>query len=395
MRKILAFICILLFGQSSYAQIYRGFDPYEVKDMIQLCNSFTYLDLYNDDEAILPEGYKKEFTSGTFGMDNKYQVYVKEDVAVLNFRGSTDEQLSWMANFKSAMIPAKGRIKIQNDIFDYDLANDTAAAVHSGYVLGLAYLHKSVLMQIKYLNAIGVYDIYITGHSQGGALAELMHAYLDRLPNDVVPDKNQFKTYAFANPMIGNKAFANEYNMKYALKEWSMSIINPADPIPHMPVSYKEESVMSPQGIASLFNGNTDRKEFMTNMFMQTFEKSATRYVQSMSSRAQDQIAKELGSVEMPEYVNDINYAVTGDRHELPPFEYPVILKDSTILKNDSLLQVLSVDPATGHFIDKTLYMKEPMFFQHKPHNYYVGILKTYFKEEYDLLEPKILPENL
>lgn len=395
MRRFFPILFVLVFAQPSFAQMSSGLQWGEVKDMIQLCNSFTYLDLYDDDSAIIPEGYKKEFTSGVFGLDNMFQVYLRDNYAVMNFRGSTDHELSWLANFKSAMIPAKGKIKVKNIEFEYDMADDSTAAVHSGYMLGLAYLYQSVLMQIKYLNAIGVYDIYMTGHSQGGSLAALTMVYLDRLPSTIIPERNRFKLYAFANPMIGNKSFVDEYNLRYAISGWSFSVINPADHVPRLPMSYKEEKVVSPQGIASLISGDTDKREFLTNVFFQTFEKGATRYVQSMSENAEERISKELGLVDMPKYTNDINYYEIGDRYELPPVEYPKILKDSTILKNDSLLNVLAIDPVTGHFIDKNLYKKEPMFFQHKPHNYYLTLMKTYFRQEYDVIKPEILPENL
>ena len=35
------------------------------------------------------------------------------------------------------------------------------------------------------------------------------------------------------------------------------------------------------------------------------------------------------------------------------------------------------------------------MFYQHKPYNHYVGVLKRWYPEEYSTLEKKWLPENL
>ncbi|MCV9386339.1 lipase family protein [Reichenbachiella ulvae] len=396
MKKVFIFLLFLFFFQVTYAQFKSGLVWHEVKDMIQICNSFTYLELYDDDSVILPDGYKKEFTSGTLGMDNKFQVYIKgeNEAAVLNFRGSTDQELSWLANFKSAMIPAKGQIKIQSEAYDYDLSDDSTAAVHSGYLLGLAYLHQSVLMQIKYLNAIGIYDIYITGHSQGGSLAALMMVYLDRLGPEMISDKNQFKMYAFANPMIGNKSFVDEYNLEYAKKGWSFSFIIPSDIVPKLPISY-EEGTLSSKEIHALVDGEIDRMDFLSNILFNSLNRKVTRFVDTMSSRAESRIVNELGSVEMPKHRNEINYYPIGNRFELPPVEYPKVLKDSSILKSDSLLNKISIDPATGHVVNKHFYKKEPMFFQHKPHNYYLSLMKTYFRQEYDVIRPEILPENL
>ena len=48
------------------SQLQPGFDKYEARDLIAICNSFTFLDLYNSDQEILPAGYEKRYTSGVF-----------------------------------------------------------------------------------------------------------------------------------------------------------------------------------------------------------------------------------------------------------------------------------------------------------------------------------------
>jgi hypothetical protein len=96
----------------------------------------------------------------------------------------------------------------------------------------------------------------------------------------------------------------------------------------------------------------------------------------------------------MPEYVKDIRYYKLSERIEVPPVEYPRVLKDSSILHNDSLMAVYTRD-AEGHFINTDLYKKEPWAYQHKPYNYYVSILKMYFPEQYATLPKKFLQENL
>ena len=91
MTRYFLTVFILFFTYSSFAKLETGFDKSEARDMIMICNSFTYLELYQDDEDILPDGYEKQYASGTFGMDNRYQVYLKGNIAVINFRGSTDK----------------------------------------------------------------------------------------------------------------------------------------------------------------------------------------------------------------------------------------------------------------------------------------------------------------
>ena len=68
-------LLVLVLNLEAFGQLRNGFDKQEAIDMAALCNSFPFLDLYNSDAEILPTGYKKRYTSGVFGMDNKYQIY--------------------------------------------------------------------------------------------------------------------------------------------------------------------------------------------------------------------------------------------------------------------------------------------------------------------------------
>ncbi len=118
MRTQLILLAILV-SFSAYAELKPGFDKNEARDMIALCNSYTFLDLYGSDAEIIPNDYKKIYTSATFGTDNKYQIYLHGDVAVINFRGSTDKQISWMQNMYSSMIPARNSMVINGEKFTY------------------------------------------------------------------------------------------------------------------------------------------------------------------------------------------------------------------------------------------------------------------------------------
>ena len=359
-----------------------------------ICNSFTYLDLYQDDEEILPEGYDKRYTSGTFGMDNKYQVYVKENIAVINFRGSTDKQLSWIENFHASMIPAKGMIKVEGRRFDYCFAKDSGAAVHSGYALGIAFLEQELMSWIKMLNHEGIYNIILTGHSQGGALANMFRAYLENLPPNVLPEKNIFKTYAFASPMVGNKKFAQEYNELFGKDGTSFNILNTSDVIPTFPVNYNDTNYLRDNVNALIYGKNFSIKKMLLEGGARIFDDRLSQLMGYVGNSVNKKIGKEVSAIEMPVRVKDINYFPLESRIELDAFEYPKILKDSSILENDSLMQIYGRDDA-GNFYNKKLYKSGSWTFQHKPHNYYVAILKNYFPADFESLEQKYLPENL
>lgn len=379
------------------AQVVPGFDKYEARDMIRICNSFTFVDLYNSDEEILPDSYKKYYTSGVQGMDNKFQIYThkKEKIAVINLRGSTDKKISWMENLYAAMIPSKGEIEIEGEVVPYQFASDTNAYVHSGYALGIAYLSRDILFHINNINNLGIHNIIITGHSQGGALAQMLMAYLYYLDEARLSKNNRFKVYSFAAPKVGNQRFVEEYNEKFVATELSYLIINPADPVPKMPLSYKD-NLLSKEGVMSYLMepGSLNMKEIAFHGMANVLENKLQRTSTWFSGSVEKQISNDLGHVKMPAYVDDINYRTIGNKISLTPVEYPIHLKDSSILQNDSLMAALPRDE-NGLFEDKSLYETGNNFYQHKPYNYYVSVLKKYFPAEYEALEKKYLPENL
>lgn len=378
-------------GAIAYAQFSDGFDKERARDLVRICNSFTSIDLFNSDEEILPEGYEKLYTSSAYGMDNKFQVYKSGDIGVIHFRGSTAERISWLENINSGMIPAEGTMKMNGTPFDYCFAKDEAAAVHSGYALGIGFLREDILFQLKELNRKGVHDVIITGYSQGGALANLAMAWLHQLPAEKLSPKNSFKTYAFAAPMVGNKAFAREYDHSYCVDGMSYNIINPKDPIPRFPLSYhesKEGFVMKNLKKAMSEEKDLYMQELVTEGAALLLEDEMKKLVDRMGQKTDQQIEREVGPFELPPRVDDIDYEPICNRKRLRPVKYPKVMKDSSILSNDSLMAVKERGP-NGHLKDESLYEDEPWGYQHKPYNYYYAFLKTYFPRRYRKVAPR------
>lgn len=393
-RKIgisLAFIIFIML--SCHAQIESGFKPSEAKDMIQICNSFSYMDLYGSDKTIIPFGYNKIYTSEPTEMDNKFQIYKNGNEAVISFRGTTGKQLSWMENLYASMIPVKGKIIVNGDPFRYQLGQNKSSHIHAGYTLAIYYFKEDLLKQIKKLNKEGVYNIYLTGHSQGASLAQLVRAYFDYLPKKELSKKNTFKIYAFGSPMIGDKSFIEEYNKKYCKTGMSFLINNPNDYIPKLPFSYNDSTFWQ-ENISKLL---TNRDEFSSKKtalggLSLLFKDKIIDIAKNMSKNIEAQIFKKLGDIEMPEFDEELNYATTGNLIELPPTVYPLELKASTIRKNDSLMNTLEIDD-DGNFKDKSLYKKHGFSHQHKPYNYYTSFLKEFFPKEYASLDKKYFVE--
>lgn len=393
-RLLVARVLVLLPGVGVSQP--ADFDPALARDLSALCATHTFRDLYGSDAAIMPEGYTLIHTSTPRGMDNLFQVFRKGAMGVIEVRGSTADPLSWMENIHAAMLPARGTVEIDGRPFEYHFADDTAAAVHAGYTLGVAFIADEVVEQLRSLDRQGVHDIVITGHSQGGALAHLLRAHLEHLPTGRVPARLRFRTYAFANPMVGNAAFAKGYGEAFCSTGTSFSIINPEDPVPGMPLAYHDHRIFSSGTLNGMVSGQDgyDVRSVARSALFRMFRGTLTDLAQYTSTSVEKRIAKPVGEVRLPPYREEMNYAPMPERVLLEPFPYPLILRDSTILENDSIMRANPRDE-DGVFHNKALYRKAPGFFQHKPYNYFVAILRRWFPDRYAALRVKVLPENL
>lgn len=398
MKRFVGVLLLLAASVNLNAQHVTGFIPAEARDMIQVCNSYTYLDLYGSDASIIPAGYQRVYTSQPMGMDNMFQVYidVKQKKGILNFRGSTAKKSSWLENMYASMIPAEDEITRNGEKFNYKLAEDSKASVHAGYVLALSYLASEIKNQINKQNKNGIYTWFITGHSQGGALTQLVRAYLNYLPKKELSKKNEFKVYAFANPMVGNMAFAASYKKNFVDPGMSFLLHNPEDVVPKMPLNYNDTSFLKSNLQTLLFDReNFDVKESAMQGMLNMFGSNVNRFNNFFSNNVYGQLVKELGDFKMPTYRKESNYTHTSEPLSLPPTEYPLELKDSSILLNDSLMHVYKRDE-NGVFENKKLYKKQSALLQHKPYNYYTALLKVYYPNDYNLLEQKyfVLPDE-
>ncbi|MFZ1330740.1 MAG: hypothetical protein WAR83_01045 [Flavobacteriales bacterium] len=381
------FSILVLNSTGLYGQLQSGFQPDEARDMIMLCNTHTFIDLYGSDEKMIPDGYTRIYSSVATPLDTKFEVFRKGNVGVIEFRGSTANMMSWMVNVHSSMIPAEGRMVINGNKFDYEFAEDTSAAVHAGFALVIGTIADEILGQLKELHKLGVSDVIITGHSQGGAVAHLMRAYLEHLPRRKLPAQMEFKTYSFAAPMVGDKAFAAEYERDFCTRLSSFSIIEPEDPVPDMPIAYSEGNAFSMQNILAMMTGGQSIKSNAKNALLNLFSGGMEKITGAADVSIAKRVEGAVGEVVMPEYRKEWNYHPMATKIELDVFEYPKILVEP---KPGSE----TVEDGTSTPI-KPEYKKEPSFFHHKPYNYYAGVLKRYFPAAYEALEVKVLPENL
>ena len=119
-----------------------------------------------------PEYHKLIYRSKVTGLDNRWELWINNGhtIAVVSIRGTTGKAESSLENLYAAMVPAKGELVLgKADTFKYCLAPDGKAAVHTGWLLSMAFLAKDIVPKIDSLYKSGIRDIILMGHSQGGA----------------------------------------------------------------------------------------------------------------------------------------------------------------------------------------------------------------------------------
>jgi len=320
-----AFLSILIFG-STYAQVLKpGFNKAECIEMLRISSRFgqgNYVKNFPE-----PVHYKMDYRSPITGLDNCWDLWVGKpndawsSTAVISLRGTTQNTVSWLANFYAAMIPATGELQIsKTDTFKYQLSSNPKAAVHTGWMISLAFMSKGILHKIDSCYKQGIKEIIITGHSQGGAIAYLLTAYLYNLQKqNQLPADIRLKTYCTAAPKPGNLFFAYEYEA--TTRNWAYNMVNSADWVPETPMSVQ---------ILNDFNATNPFTNVKATISKMPFPKNlAMRYafnrLDKPTRRAQRNYQKYLGTFTSkmvkeqipgympPKYFESSNYVRTGN----------------------------------------------------------------------------------
>jgi hypothetical protein len=232
-------ILFLLSSAISNAQLKPGFDAKEYLELMRISRN-QFGDTLKHDTTPPPQQYRMIYHSPVGPLKNRWNLWVSDNkTAVISIRGTTADAISWLENFYAAMVPATGQLHIDDSTnFSYHLANNPKANVHIGWLLGMAYLSKTIIPQINALyQSEGIKNFIIMGHSQGGAIAFLLRSYIADLQNNkLLPADIVFKTYCSAPPKPGNVYYAYDYN--YLTRGgWGIAVINAADWVPQTPFS--------------------------------------------------------------------------------------------------------------------------------------------------------------
>jgi len=130
-------------------------------------------------------------------------------------------------------------------------SQDPNAIVHSGFAHATFTLmldgRYGVLPVLKKMEIPAGSTLYIVGHSQGAAMATLVHAFLfnamvgaETSGNDPFQLKGlryKLKSYVFAQPKPGNYAFCAEFASYTQGPDTALVINNDIDPVPKVPLT--------------------------------------------------------------------------------------------------------------------------------------------------------------
>uniref|UniRef100_A0A6C0DQ19 Fungal lipase-type domain-containing protein n=1 Tax=viral metagenome TaxID=1070528 RepID=A0A6C0DQ19_9ZZZZ len=129
------------------------------------------------------------------------------------FRGS-DSIRNWIADFEF--------VKMKYLTFP-----ECDCSVHNGFYSSAKNVIDDVAKVIQMLKTKYNYEIIVTGHSYGAAVAQLIAMELSAIKIEVA-------VYTFGQPRIGDMQFANFVNMKIK-NVWR--IVNNRDIVPHIPIT--------------------------------------------------------------------------------------------------------------------------------------------------------------
>ena len=324
-------IALLVYTGISFAQYNPLFNKQEATNLVAICNYWYNGKIDGVDSTYIDSTYKLLYESKPTKMDNVWQFWQKGDNAVvINLRGTTKRSISWFENFYAAMIPAQGEMLLPDSRkVKYKFAENKKATIHTGWAIGVETMLPDILKHIKEANDKGIYNVYITGFSQGGALVHVLRAALEYIPEEQLSSKNIFKVYAFAAPKPGNRFFAYDYASYTSLKNPSYTIINSADWVPQVPFTIQSpDNMVDANPFVALENNDIEMSLFKRIFIKRIYysmknpvNKSQKRFKKVLGSDIEKQIKNSIGDFETPPNVDDFSYSPVGVQVILEPWE--------------------------------------------------------------------------
>ncbi len=338
--------CFVFCNAVNAQQLKPGFDKAEYIDLMKLSARFGDSAYYNT--MPLPAGYSFLYRSPVMGLFNCWDLWKSSNnVAVISVRGTTADAVSWLQNFYAAMVPAKGELKLSaTETFNYELAANPKAAVHVGWLVGMAFLSKDMLPKIDSLYKTGTKEFLLMGHSQGGAITFLLTAYFNNLQKQgKLPADIRFKTYCSAGPKPGNLYFAYEYEAA-THGGWAYNVVNAADWVPEVPFSIQTVNDFNTTNPFVNAGAMIKKQKFPKNIAL----KHVYNRLNKPTKRAQRNYQKFLGK-----------YTSKMVKNQIPGFEPPAYFQSNHYVRTGATIVLLPDEEYYKTYPDS----KETIFIHH------------------------------
>lgn len=318
MRIFLLFTFFMVSIVGNGQNLQSGFSIDEYSNLLAITDELNTFDTTNS-RLPVSNNFIKAYESPELGLKNKWTFWkTKDSVAVICIRGTVPSPVSWLANFYAGMIPAEGSLQVNDSTnFDYKVAADKKATVHVGWMISLAHIAPGIAEQVKKAYGEGVRKFFITGHSQGGAIAFLVRSYLQYLPG--MPGDIQYKTYCSAAPKPGNMFYSYDFDF-INRGGWAFRIINAADWVPETPFTIQRLSDMnSPNPFIGIENA-LKSQPFLVRSFVKAkynglnrkTRKAEHAYTRNLGKFMYGQVKKQLPQMKEPQYVPSQQYMTAG-----------------------------------------------------------------------------------
>lgn len=365
-----------------------GLNVNECMEAVSLCSTFAFDFHYDTKQSFVPLGYRLAHETGVTPLLNQARIFKKGTTLNLVFRGTVDATNSWLENIHFIQVPAQDSLFIDAKGWHYYFSEAAKAQVHSGYVLGIAFLWRALFPELLQMIKDGtVNKIIFTGHSQGGALAQLFMAQLDLFPEF---EGIELISYSFGSPNVGNKMFANDFDRRFTQKNCAFRFVNTEDIVCKLPMVNQQFS-MNKNGISASFDLENLNDWFRMGkaLLPKKHQSKLDNFLDMGTALASELMLEKVGNVVFPEFSTELLYAEAGklvflDAEPVPSW-FETYLAESKYTN-----RVMGfIQSAQRRFkVEETIY-------QHLIFNYYNAIYRKYEPKGFRRVFLKELPKKM
>jgi len=305
-----------------------GFDIDEYIEMLKIMK--VQFPGFTKKEFPKPEFSELLYSSTETDLKNQWNLWLyRGKIAVVSIRGTTPNMASWSENFYTAMVPAIGTVQLNDSVtVNYRLAADTLAAVHAGWLVGMASIAPDIENHLKKLNdSLHITNVIITGHSQGGAISYLITAYLRyKIKSGNLPQFT-IKTYSSAAPKPGNVYFAYDYELMTG--NMAFNVVNTADWVPQVPLAVQTIDDLNPINPFVVAESGLSKLKFPKNIVLKhifkkvkkSADKTRDYYIYYFGKKMYRIVTKYSPQLNEPTYYQSMDYARAGNTVIFKPGE--------------------------------------------------------------------------